>query len=89
MNKIKLKTLTITNIEYNEDLVGYILTLYDKRTVQIQFDFNFSRSGLCAVIDKQNNYDLDITEAEEIEIIEFIKTNTEILEKAEDLYEKF
>lgn len=80
-NKIKDK---IKDVEWNEGLDGWIITLTDNREIQIQYrkiqnklDENYYE--YLPHIDKENEYGLNITEEEEKEINEYIFTNKQIL----------
>lgn len=80
----------IKEVEYNNDLVGFILTLKNGKIVQIQFERERNRlhadfNTHFAHIDKENIYGLDLTDFEETLVNEFIRYNDEINEKIKEL----
>lgn len=81
-----LKKDLIKDVEYNNDLFGFILTLKNDKIVQIQFTLETNRlhadyNTHYAHIDRQNDYGLDITEDEESVINDFIRYSAEIQNK--------
>ena len=84
--------LTTTNLDYNDDLQGFIATTATGKTVQIQFDIERNRlhadfNKHYAVIDKENEYGLDLTEQEEENFKDWMKKNKQIQLKALELDE--
>lgn len=66
--------MQIVSLEWNGFLKGFVATLNDGRTVNVQFDKNTDRLDACfgmhkAVIDKQNDEDFSLTDDEESEFL--------------------
>lgn len=83
----------VKDIEYNDDLKGFILTLHDNRTVQVQYDLctdrlNADYGTYSPSIDYCNGYDLDLNEEETDIIKEFIRENKEIQDKSIEIEEE-
>ena len=79
--------MKVKSSEYNDDLKGFIVTLEDGRTVQVQF---FKVGGTLdadnglhfPLIDRENDYGLSLTEEEEAEFWEWMHNEPAILAKA-------
>lgn len=84
----------IKDIEYNDDLVGFVLILKNDKIVQVQYALETNRlhadyNTHYAHIDKENNYCLDLTNFEEFVVNEFIRYDDEIQQKGLELDQKF
>jgi hypothetical protein len=82
--------LTFKKIEWNDELVGFCAELSNGKAVQIQFDIETNRlhadyNRYTAVIDKQNEYGLDLTDEEEQQVLVLLRTNSEIKSKELEL----
>jgi hypothetical protein len=82
--------MNVTNLEFNDDLVGFVVTLDNRKIVQVQFDLNQNRPDAnygtyYPVIDTQNEYGLDLTNEEHNEFTKWMRKNPEILAKASEL----
>jgi hypothetical protein len=78
-----MKTLSIASAVYSDDLVGYQLTLTDGRFVQIQFERQTNRlhaahGELYMVIDKENEYGLNLTDDECDQVLAWARLNLSI-----------
>lgn len=82
--------MNIKSSEYNDDLVGFVVELENGKTVQVQFEretnvLHADYSTFSPVIDRDNEYGLDLTEEEEEAFIAWMKKDKAILAKAEEL----
>jgi hypothetical protein len=89
-----MSELTFKSIEWNDDLVGFCVELSNGKYVQIQFDRETNRlhadyNRFTAVIDKENDYELNLTDEEEDSVISLIRANQEIKEKELELDEAY
>lgn len=88
-----INTRAIRAMEWNDDLVGYVVELYDGRTVQVQFyrESNALHGG-CGLfypeIDTTNDYGLDLSVDESELFNRFLQTNDEIMDKSRELDEQ-
>lgn len=85
-----MNELTIKDLGWNEDLMGYIATLSNNKIVQIQFEKNTNRlhadfGNFYAIIDKQNDYEYCLTSDEELAVRKLITCNKEIRAKEIEL----
>lgn len=85
-----MTTLSIKKMEFNEDLEGFILTISNGKTVDIQLEIESNRLHAdydthCAIINKTDDY-YDLNDEEEKQVEELISENEEIkqLIKGED-----
>jgi hypothetical protein len=70
--------MKITKLEWNEFLAGFVSTLDDGRTVQVQFEKNTNRldanyGNHFAVIDLVNEYGLDLNDEEKLTFLSILK----------------
>lgn len=82
--------IEVSEVEYNDDLNGFIVELKDGRIVQVQFERETNRlhadyNTYFAVIDKENNYGLDLSEDEEDQFKEWMLSNNQIQAKIKEL----
>jgi len=89
-----INTRAIRTIEWNDDLVGYVVELYDGRTVQVQFYRENNRLdadyGLFfPEIDTTNDYGLDLSEDEKELFNRFLETSSIVMDKSRELDEQF
>ena len=82
--------IEVSEVEYNDDLNGFIVELKDGRIVQVQFEKENNRldadyGTYFAVIDKENNYGLDLSEDEEAQFKEWMLSNKTIQNKVKEL----
>ena len=73
-------TTLIKSSEFNSALFGFEMTLNDGRIVQVQFNKEQNRldadyGSYFPVIDKENEYGLNLSEEEENEINEYLRLN--------------
>jgi hypothetical protein len=85
-----INTLELTDIEWDDNLVGFVITLIDNRIIQIQYELQTNRlhgdfGTHFAHIDKVNDYGLDLSDDEEEFIKDYIKHNKEIIRKGIEL----
>lgn len=88
-----IDTRAIRTMKWNDDLVGYVVELYDGRTVQVQFyrESNISHGGyglFYPEIDTTNDYGLDLSVDESELFNRFLRTNDEIMDKSRELDEQ-
>lgn len=88
-----IDTRAVRTIEWNDDLVGYVVELYDGRTVQVQFyrESNALHGGyglFYPEIDTTNDYGLDLSVDESELFNRFLRTNDEIMDKSRELDEQ-
>lgn len=79
----------VEKYEWNDDLVGFVLTLKDKRIVQIQYEqcdnvLSGNHGDSLPKIDYENDYGLSINEKEKEFIEKFIKRTEDIFYGHED-----
>lgn len=82
--------IEVKAVEYNDDLKGFIVELKDGRIVQVQFEKESNRldadfGTYLAVIDKENNYDLDLSYEEEELFEEWLLNSKDIQDKVKEL----
>lgn len=82
--------MNIKSSEYNDDLVGFVVELENGKTVQVQFEretnvLHADYGTFSPVIDRDNEYGLDLTDEEEEAFIAWMKKDKSILAKAEEL----
>ena len=82
--------IEVSEVEYNDGLNGYIVELKDGRIVQVQFERETNRlhadhGTYFAVIDKENNYGLDLSDEEEDQFREWMLSNKQIQTKIKEL----
>ena len=82
--------IEVSEVEYNDDLNGFIVELKDGRIVQVQFEKESNRleadyGTYFAVIDKENNYGLDLSDEEEELFYEWMSNNKDIQDKIKEL----
>ena len=83
-------TIEVADVEYNDGLNGYIVELKDGRIVQVQFEKENNRldadyGTYFAVIDKENNYGLDLSDEEEELFYDWLRNNEVIQDKIKEL----
>lgn len=86
----KEETIEVSEVEYNDDLNGFIVELKDGRVVQVQFEKEANRlhadyDTYFAVIDKENDYGLNLSDDEEAQFKEWMQTNIDIQNKIKEL----
>lgn len=82
--------IEVSEVEYNDDLNGFVVELKDGRIVQVQFERESNRldadyGTYFAVIDKENEYGLDLSEDEEDQFKEWMLSNVDIQNKIKEL----
>ena len=82
--------IEVADVEYNDGLNGYIVELKDGRIVQVQFERETNRlhadhGTYFAVIDKENNYGLDLSDEEEELFYDWLRNNEVIQDKIKEL----
>ena len=82
--------IEVSEVEYNDDLNGYIVELKDGRIVQVQFERETNRlhadyNTYFAFIDKENDYGLDLSDEEEDLFYEWMSNNKDIQDKIKEL----
>ena len=82
--------IEVSEVEYNDDLNGFVVELKDGRIVQVQFEKESNRldadfGTYFAVIDKENNYGLDLSDEEEELFYEWMSNNKDIQDKIKEL----
>lgn len=87
-----MSDLTFKSIEWNDDLVGFVIELSNGKPLQVQFEKQQSRIhggfGLWFPrIDRENDYGLDLTDEEEEQVIELINQSDIIKAKGLELDE--
>ena len=88
--KIEEAVIEVSEVEYNDDLNGFVVELKDGRIVQVQFEKESNRldadfGTYFAVIDKENNYGLDLSDEEEELFYEWMSNNKDIQDKIKEL----
>jgi hypothetical protein len=78
-----MKKLSIKSKEFNEYLNGFCLILSNDKYVQIQFNKNTNplhadNDSFYAVIDEENDYNLNLNEEEKEQVALLIKSDKEI-----------
>ena len=82
--------IEVSEVEYNDGLNGYIVELKDGRIVQVQFEKENNRldadyGTYFAVIDKENDYGLDLSDEEEELFYDWLRSNEVIQAKIKEL----
>ena len=82
--------IEVADVEYNDDLNGFVVELKDGRIVQVQFERETNRlhadfGTYFAVIDKENDYGLNLTDEEEELFYEWMSNNKDIQDKIKEL----
>lgn len=82
--------IEVSEVEYNDDLNGFVVKLKDGRIVQVQFEKESNRldadyGTYFAVIDKENEYGLDLSDDEEDQFKEWMLSNADIQNKIKEL----
>ena len=82
--------IEVADVEYNDGLNGFVVELKDGRIVQVQFEKESNRldadfGTYFAVIDKENNYGLDLSDEEEELFYEWMSNNKDIQDKIKEL----
>ena len=82
--------IEVSEVEYNDDLNGYIVELKDGRIVQVQFERETNRlhadyNTYFAFIDKENDYGLDLSDEEEELFYDWLRNNEVIQDKIKEL----
>ena len=82
--------IEVSEVEYNDDLNGFVVEIKDGRIVQVQFEKESNRldadfGTYFAVIDKENNYGLDLSDEEEELFYEWMSNNKDIQDKIKEL----
>lgn len=82
--------IEVSEVEYNDDLNGFIVELKDGRIVQVQFERETNRlhadyNTYFAFIDKENDYGLDLSDEEEELFYEWMSNNKDIQDKIKEL----
>lgn len=82
--------IEVSEVEYNDDLNGFIVELKDGRIVQVQFEKENNRldadcGTYFAVIDKENEYGLDLLDDEEDQFKDWMLSNNQIQTKIKEL----
>lgn len=86
----KEEKIEVAEVEYNEDLNGFVVELKDGRTVQVQFEKETNRlhadyATYFAVIDKENDYGLNLSDNEEDLFNEWMLSSVDIRNKIKEL----
>ena len=82
--------IEVSEVEYNDDLHGFVVELKDGRIVQVQFEKESNRldadfGTYFAVIDRENDYGLDLSDEEEELFYEWMSNNKDIQDKIKEL----
>lgn len=82
--------IEVADVEYNDELNGFIVELKDGRTVQVQFSIETNRlhadyNTYFAHIDRENDYGLDLSNEEEELFYEWMLNNKDIQDKIKEL----
>ena len=82
--------IEVSEVEYNDDLNGFIVELKDGRIVQVQFERETNRlhadyNTYFAFIDKENDYGLDLSDEEEELFYDWLRNNEVIQDKIKEL----
>jgi len=82
--------MNVKSSEYNDDLVGFVVELENGKTVQVQFEretnaLHADYNTFSPVIDRDNEYGLNLTDEEEEAFVAWMKKDKAILAKAEEL----
>ena len=82
--------IEVSEVEYNDDLNGFVVELKDGRTVQVQFEKETNRlhadyGTYFAIIDKENDYGLNLSDSEEDQFKEWVLSSTDIQNKIKEL----
>ncbi|MDO7202813.1 hypothetical protein Q5M62_18175 [Acinetobacter baumannii] len=86
----KKETIEVSEVEYNDDLNGFVVELKDGRIVQVQFERETNRldadfGTYYAVIDRENDYGLDLSDKEEAQFYEWMSNNKDVQNKVKEL----
>ena len=82
--------IEVSEVEYNDDLNGFVVELKDGRIVQVQFEKESNRldadfGTYFAVIDRENDYGLDLSDEEEELFYDWLRSNEVIQAKIKEL----
>ena len=82
--------IEVSEVEYNDDLNGFVVELKDGRIVQVIFERETNRlhadyNTYFAFIDKENDYGLDLSDEEEELFYEWMSNNKDIQDKIKEL----
>lgn len=82
--------IEVSEVEYNDDLKGFVVELKDGRTIQVQFEKESNRldadfGTYFAVIDRENDYGLDLSDEEEELFYDWLRNNEVIQAKIKEL----
>ena len=82
--------IEVSEVEYNDDLNGFVVELKDGRIVQVQFERETNRlhadyNTYFAFIDKENDYGLDLSDEEEELFYDWLRNNEVIQDKIKEL----
>ena len=88
--KIEDAAIEVLEVEYNDDLNGFVVELKDGRIVQVQFEKESNRldadfGTYFAVIDRENDYGLDLSDEEEELFYDWLRNNEVIQAKIKEL----
>ena len=88
--KIEEAVIEVSEVEYNDDLNGFVVELNDGRIVQVQFEKESNRldadyGTYFAVIDRENDYSLDLSDDEEDQFKEWMLSSNQIQTKIKEL----
>lgn len=88
--KIEEAAIEVSEVEYNDDLNGFVVELKDGRIVQVQFEKESNRldadfGTYFAVIDRENDYGLDLSDEEEQLFYDWLRNNEVIQDKIKEL----
>ena len=88
--KIEEAAIEVSEVEYNDDLNGFVVELKDGRIVQVQFEKESNRldadfGTYFAVIDRENDYGLDLSDEEEELFYDWLRSNEVIQAKIKEL----
>ncbi|EPG1668744.1 hypothetical protein ACY3WP_001577 [Acinetobacter baumannii] len=82
--------IEVAEVEYNDGLNGFVVELKDGRIVQVQFERETNRldadfGTYYAVIDRENDYGLDLSDKEEAQFYEWMSNNKDVQDKVKEL----
>ncbi|MEG2635532.1 MAG: hypothetical protein RSA09_03250 [Acinetobacter sp.] len=86
----KDEKIEVSKVEYNYDLNGFVVELKDGRIVQVQFEKETSHlhadyGTYFAIIDKENDYGLDLSSDEEDQFKDWMISSIDIQNKIKEL----
>lgn len=86
----KKETIEVSEVEYNDDLNGFVVKLKDGRIVQVQFEKEINRlhadyGTYFEVVDKENDYGLNLSDDEENQFKEWMLSSIDIQNKVKEL----